>query len=83
VLAISSDERDTLVKFRAKYGKDVAFVSDPEGELIERYGVKTPVLTFAQRTTFIIDQAGVIRAVQTGGDAIDVKNALQAVKSLK
>jgi peroxiredoxin Q/BCP len=83
VLAISSDDGVTLLKFRTKYGRDVAFVSDPKGELIERYGVKTPVITFAQRTTFIIDQTGVIRAVQTGGDAIDVRNALKSVQALK
>lgn len=44
--------------------------------------MKTPVLTFAMRTTFVIDAAGVIRAVQTGGDAIDASQALEAVRAL-
>jgi peroxiredoxin Q/BCP len=83
VLAISSDDAVTLLKFRTKYGRDIAFVSDPKGALIERYGVKTPVITLAKRTTFVIDQSGVIRAVQTGGDAIDVRNALRALQTLK
>lgn len=61
----------------------MTFVSDPRGELIERYGVKTPVVTMALRTTFVIGTDGVIRAVQTGGDAVDVSQALQAVQALK
>ena len=82
MLAISSDERETLQKFRERYGQALAFVADPEGELIARYGVKVPVLTFAQRTTFVIDRAGVIRAVQSGGDAVDARQALQVVQAL-
>jgi len=45
--------------------------------------VKTPILTFAMRTTFIIDTGGVIRVVQTGGDAIDARKAVKAVQALR
>lgn len=79
-MAISSDDIETLKKFRKKYGPDLSFIADPKGDLIKRFGVKTPVLTFAQRTTFVIDQAGVIKAVHTGGEAIDASKAVAAVQ---
>ena len=80
VLAISSDSVKTLKKFRKERGQDVVFISDPKGELILRYDVKTPLVTFAQRTSFVIDQAGIIRAVFTGNDAIDEAPAFAAAQ---
>lgn len=80
MLAISSDDVETLRKFRDEYSPGLRFVSDPEGVLIRKYGVKTPLVTFARRTTFIIGTDGLVKDVQSGGDAIDAKKALGAAR---
>lgn len=81
MLAISTDDAKTLGEFRAKYAPGVRFVADPEAKLVTLFDVKTPVVSFAQRTTFIIGQDRKIVAVQTGNDAIDAAKALDAVHS--
>jgi peroxiredoxin len=77
VLAVSSDDVDTLKKFRAQFAPKLIFAADPSGALLERYGVKTPLLTFAVRTTFVIDGRRRITAVYTGGDAIEASRSLE------
>lgn len=83
MLAISSDSVATLKKFRSERGPDIRFAADPKAKIISLYGVKTPLISFAQRTTFVIDQAGVIQAIFTGNEAIDQSLALKAVQKLK
>jgi peroxiredoxin len=51
-------------------------VSDTEGKLIALYDVKTPVVTFAKRTTFVIGRDRRVTSVTTGGDAVDPKAAV-------
>jgi len=53
-------------------------VSDPEGKLIALYDVKTPVVTFAKRTTFVIGRDRRITSVTTGSDAVDPRQAVDA-----
>ncbi len=53
-------------------------MADPEGRLITLYDVKTPVVTFAKRTTFVIGKDRRITSVTTGGDAVDPKQAVDS-----
>jgi len=53
-------------------------VADTEGKLIALYDVKTPVVTFAKRTTFVIGKDRRITSVTTGGDAVDPKGAVDS-----
>ena len=81
MLAISADDAKTLRDFRAKYAPGLPFVSDSDGKLIKLYDVKTPLINFANRTTFIIGAGRKISAIQSGGDAIDATKALGAAQT--
>ncbi len=81
MIAVSADDLATQKKFKASLEATFPFVADPGGKLIELYDVKTPVVTFANRTTFVIDQNRRIVSITTGGDAIDPTAALGAAAS--
>jgi peroxiredoxin Q/BCP len=90
VLGVSRDDCLTHAEFRDKQGVSVRLLADPEGEVCGMYGVwqskevdgvkKMGVV----RSTFIIDQAGVLRHVQYGvnprGHAAEI---LELVKQLQ
>ena len=80
MLAISSDDAKTLREFREKYAPALPFVADTDGRLIKLFDVKTPLVNFANRTTFIIGAGRKISAIQSGGDAIDATKALGAAQ---
>jgi thioredoxin-dependent peroxiredoxin len=78
VLAISADDMATQQKFKAELEATFPFIADADAKLIELYDVKLPVLTLANRTTFVIDKSRKIVSVTTGGDAVDPTAALGA-----
>ncbi len=78
MLAVSADDVETQRKFKASLGATFPFVADPQATLISLYGVKTPVVKFAMRTTFVIGKDRMIVSVTSGGDAIDPKAATDA-----
>jgi len=80
LLAISADTAETETKFRASIGADFPFVADPEAKLITLYDVKLPVLTLANRATFVIDKNRRIVSITSGGDAVDPSAAIGAAK---
>jgi thioredoxin-dependent peroxiredoxin len=81
ILAISSDDSETQKKFKASIGAAFPFIADADAKLIELYDVKLPVLTYANRTTFVIDQKRKIVSITTGGDAVDPTAAVGAAMS--
>jgi peroxiredoxin Q/BCP len=89
VIGCSKDSAKAHAKFRAKYDLKVELASDPEGKVIEAYGSWVEKSLYGRqymgidRSTFVIDGSGVIRAVwhkvKVAGHAEAV---LQAVKGL-
>lgn len=69
VLGVSKDGLDSHAKFRQKYSLSFPLLSDPEGKVLDAYGVwKEKTLygkTFMgiERTTFVIDEWGRIQKV--------------------
>lgn len=69
VLGVSKDGLDSHAKFRQKYSLSFPLLSDPEGKVVDAYGVwKEKTLygkTFMgiERTTFVIDEWGRIQKV--------------------
>lgn len=78
LLAISTDDAETLKKFKQSLNASFAFIPDPKATLATLYDVKAPVLTLAQRYTFVVGQDGKVVKVDTGADAIDVSKAMAA-----
>lgn len=89
ILGVSKDSVKSHQKFKQKHGLPFTLLSDPEGKVLDLYGVwKKKSLygrTFmgTQRTTFLIDEKGVItkiyRKVKAKGHAqiclLDLKRA--------
>ncbi|MDR3670541.1 MAG: peroxiredoxin [Holophaga sp.] len=61
VLGVSADDVVSHKAFAGKYELPFSLLADPDGTLINQYGVKMPLLKMASRVTFIIDKQGVIR----------------------
>lgn len=78
ILAVSTDKEATQAAFRREIGAPFAFIADAKGELTRLYGVKTPIITFAKRYTFVIGKGCKVLHVDTGGSAIDTEGAMQA-----
>jgi peroxiredoxin Q/BCP len=82
VVAISSDSADTLEKFKADIKADYMFIPDPEGRIMQMYQVKAPLVTYAKRTTFVIDRKRKIVHIDEGSSAVNVQAALDALDKL-
>ncbi len=69
VVGVSKDSVKSHGKFRQKHGLSVGLGSDPEGEVVERYGVWVEKSLYGrsymgiERATFLIDRSGVIRRI--------------------
>jgi peroxiredoxin len=89
VVGVSKDSIKRHAGFRAKYGLAVRLGSDPEGEMIERYGVWVEKSLYGrhymgiERATFLIDEAGIVRQawrkVKVAGHAQAVLQAAQSI----
>jgi len=90
VIGCSKDSVKAHAKFRAKYDLKVELASDPEGKTIEAYGSWVEKSLYGRqymgidRSTFVIDGAGVVRAiwhkVKVASHAEAVLKAVQALK---
>jgi peroxiredoxin Q/BCP len=69
VIGISPDDVKSHKKFEMKFGLPFRLVADPKHTILEKYGVWGPKQLFGHkymgvhRTTFVIDEKGVIRKV--------------------
>ena len=89
VIGASKDSVKAHARFRAKYELTVELASDPEGQTIEAYGSWVQKSLYGRqyvgidRSTFVIDGAGVVRAiwhkVKVAGHAEAVLKAVQAL----
>lgn len=81
VVAISADDLETQKKFKAKIGAVFPFVADPSAKIIALYDVKLPILTAANRVTFVIAPDGKITSITKGSDAVDPTAAIDAAET--
>ncbi|MBA2564139.1 MAG: thioredoxin-dependent thiol peroxidase [Gemmatimonadetes bacterium] len=69
VLGVSRDSTESHARFASKYGLPFQLLSDADGDVCARYGVWKEKNRFGrtshgiERTTFVIDKAGVLRKV--------------------
>jgi peroxiredoxin Q/BCP len=62
VVGVSRDDEASHARFRAHHGLPFLLLSDPTGQVHRQYGVAS-LLGVADRVTYVIDRAGVIRHV--------------------
>jgi peroxiredoxin Q/BCP len=64
VVGVSRDDGDSHLRFAAAHKLPFPLLTDPEGTVHRRYGVKSHLAgKILDRTTFIIDRAGIVRLV--------------------
>lgn len=73
---MSTDSAETQRKFKAKLNAPFPFIADPDAKLVQLFGVKVPIFTYAKRRTFVIGKDRRILAIDEGSDAIDPQGAL-------
>ena len=73
----STDDRETNTKFARKNNANFPILSDPDGLVASRYGVKS-VIGFAKRWTFYIDKDGRVVKIDK---KINLMNAGQDMES--
>jgi thioredoxin-dependent peroxiredoxin len=64
VFMASVDDAETNKKFAESLGSKAPILSDPEKKVATAYGVLSP-RGYAQRWTFLIDERGIVRAIDT------------------
>jgi peroxiredoxin len=71
VVAISTDDRETLRRFKEDRKAGYPFLSDEKGQVAAKYSGTMPVVGFANRANYVVGQDGKVVSVVTGSDAID------------
>jgi peroxiredoxin Q/BCP len=89
VIGCSKDSVKAHARFRSKYDLKVELASDPEGKVIEAFGSWVEKSLYGRqymgidRSTFVIDRQGVVRAVwhkvKVAGHAEAVLQAVQGL----
>jgi peroxiredoxin (alkyl hydroperoxide reductase subunit C) len=86
VLTISVDSPYSHKVFSEREGYDFPLLSDfwPHGDVARRYGVFNEQTGFADRGTFLVDRAGIVRFKEHNGpgDGRDAGQWLAAIRSL-
>jgi peroxiredoxin Q/BCP len=79
VVGISTDDLETLKKFKESLGAPFPFLSDPGGKVADQYGGTDS--GYAKRATFVVGQDGVIGHVDESMAAVIPDAAIEACPS--
>ncbi len=81
VFGISTDDLESIRKFKQKHNLKVIFLSDPKGEVAKAYDV-TVIFGLCSRNTVIINPEGKVEKIFKGVDpSADAKNVLSYITS--
>lgn len=83
VLGVIQENPFVAKAFAEKVGTTLPVLSDVKHEVARSYGIFDEAKHQAIRTTFTIDQDGVIRAIHQSREAIEVDEALDACRVLQ
>jgi peroxiredoxin len=78
VVAISTDDLDTLRRFKAETKAPYPLLSDRDGKVVAAWSGKTMGLNYARRANFVVGKDGRITGITEGNDAIDPDAAVAA-----
>ena len=80
ILGVSQDDTETNHRFRLHCVAPFPFLSDEGGKLTRVYGIEGAIVKWAKRTTYLIDEGGIVRQVYAGMP--DNMAILKAIASL-
>jgi peroxiredoxin Q/BCP len=78
VVAISTDDQETLRRFREDRKAAYPFLSDEGGKVAAKYAGVMPIIGLANRANYVIGQDGTVVSVVTGSAAVDPSAAVGA-----
>jgi peroxiredoxin len=80
VVGISSDDAETLRRFKQETKAPFTLLSDPDGKVAKQYTglMAIPLVTLAKRSNVVVGEDGVVREIVTGNAAVDPSSAIQA-----
>ena len=78
MIAVSADDAKAMASFKESLKAPFSFVADDKLDLIKSYDVKMPVMSLAQRFTFVIGAGRKVMKVESGSDAIDPSGAVES-----
>jgi peroxiredoxin len=83
IFGVSTDSTWANKAFREQIGAEFPILSDWKKEVSRQYGILNETSGMANRTTFVIDTAGVVQHIDQGRDAMDPAAALGACSRMK
>lgn len=84
VLGVSLDSVESHAAFKRAHDLPFSLLSDPDGKVLEAYGVPRNAKGYASRTTFIIDAKGIIRRIFPEVDpAVHVREVLEVLEAMR
>jgi thioredoxin-dependent peroxiredoxin len=83
VMGISTDDLDTLKRFKAETKAPFALLSDQDGAIAKEYVGLMPIpgTKLAKRANIVIGEDGKVKEVVSGNDAVDPTTAIAACPS--
>jgi peroxiredoxin Q/BCP len=78
VVAISTDDLETMKKWKAELKATYSFIPDPDAKIVKLYDVKMPVMSYAKRYTFVVGEDGKVKDIKTDSDAIAAEGSINA-----
>lgn len=84
VVGVSLDSVESHAAFKKQHALPFPLLADTEGKVLAAYGVPKNPKGYASRTTFVIDENGVIRRIFPEVDpAVHVKEVLAVLEELR
>lgn len=84
ICAISTDGVATQAKFAESESLGFALLSDPDGSAAQKYDALMEKMPYAKRLTFVVDDKGVLRKIDTGVRVgTHGKDLVEAIKALQ
>jgi alkyl hydroperoxide reductase subunit AhpC len=83
VLGVLQESPWVAKAFAEQVGTTLPLLADVKHDVARLYGIFDEAKHQAIRTTFTVDQDGIIRAIHQGREALDVDPALEACRVLQ
>lgn len=80
VFGISTDDQETLRKFKAETKAPFELLTDPKGAVAKQYAGLMPIpgVDVAKRANVVVGQDGLVKDLVTGNDAVDPASAISS-----
>ena len=84
IVGVSFDSAESHQKFIAKYNLNFPLLADPDGKIVELYGVRMDHLKLAHRVSFLIGLDGrIIHVTDAGNPGVHFTEMQAAIAALK